>query len=65
MTDAKRSRSRRLYVALAVAGIAVEAIALWLLAGKHITNPVAVPLIISGMFLAFVPIFVVARSARR
>lgn len=52
-------------ISIAFVGIAVEAIAIYLLAAKRISTGVAVPLIVAGMFLGFVPIFVVARRARR
>ncbi|HYI09105.1 MAG TPA: hypothetical protein VEK57_08530 [Thermoanaerobaculia bacterium] len=52
-------------ISIAVAGIVIEAIAIYLLAGKRISMGVALPLIVAGMFLGFVPIFVVARRARR
>lgn len=59
------SRKRRLQIGLAVAGLVIEAIAIWLLASKQITLTVATPLILVGMFMAFVPMFAVARSKRR
>ena len=62
---AELSRKRRLQIALAVAGLAIEGIAIWLLASKQITLTVATPLILAGMFMAFVPMFAVARSKRR
>ena len=62
---AELSRKRRLQIAMAVAGLAIEAIAIWLLTSKQITLTFATPLILAGMFLAFVPMFAVARSRRR
>lgn len=59
------NRKRRLQIALAVTGLAIEAIAIWLLASKQITPAFATPLILAGMFLAFVPMFAAARSKRR
>lgn len=59
------SRKRRLQIALAVAGIAIEGIAIWLLASKQISVAYATPIILAGMFMAFVPMFAVARSKRR
>ena len=56
---------RSLAIGIAFAGIAIEIIAIVLLARKSITTGVAVPMIVAGMFLAFVPVFVVARRARR
>ena len=57
--------NRKLAITVALLGIAVEIVALYLLGQKRITTSVAVPIIIAGMFLGFVPIFVVARRARR
>jgi pilus assembly protein TadC len=57
--------NRKLAITVAVLGIAVEIVALYLLGQKRITTGAAVPIIIAGMFLGFVPIFVVARRARR
>ena len=64
---ASRFMTRRnvLPISLAILGIAIEAIAIYLLGAKRIPTGVAVPLIVAGMFLGFVPIFVVARRARR
>jgi hypothetical protein len=59
------SRKRRLQMALAVAGIAIEGIAIWLLASKQISVAYATPIILAGMFMAFVPMFAVARSKRK
>ena len=56
---------KRFTVALAIAGIAMEVLALMLLSSGRIGNGIAVPLIVAGMFLAFAPIFLVARRARR
>lgn len=52
-------------VVLALIGIAIELLAIFLLSQKRITMTIAGPMIVAGMFLAFVPIFVVARRARR
>jgi uncharacterized membrane protein len=57
--------NRKLAIAVATLGIALEIIAIYLLGQKRITTGVAVPIIIAGMFLGFVPIFVVARRTRR
>jgi hypothetical protein len=62
---ADEEKTKRFTVALAVAGIAVEVTAIMLLASERIGTTVAVPLIIAGMFLAFAPMFLVARRARR
>lgn len=58
-------RSKRFSIAVAIAGIAIELVVIMLLASKRIPVTIAVPLIIAGMFLAFVPVFVIARRARR
>lgn len=52
-------------IAVAIFGITLEIVAIYLLAQKRITTGVAIPMIVAGMFLGFVPIFVVARRARR
>jgi uncharacterized membrane protein len=57
--------NKKFVIIMALLGIAVEIAALYLLSQKRITSSVAMPLIIAGMFLGFVPIFVVARRARR
>jgi uncharacterized membrane protein len=57
--------NRKFVIVMAVLGIAVEIAVLYLLSQKRITSGVAMPLIIAGMFLGFVPMFVVARRARR
>jgi hypothetical protein len=59
------SRKRRFQIALAVAGIAIEGIAIWLLASKQLSPTFATPIILAGMFMAFVPMFAVARAKRR
>ncbi|HYO75801.1 MAG TPA: hypothetical protein VE010_05005 [Thermoanaerobaculia bacterium] len=58
-------RTKTFSVALALAGIAIELIAIVLMASDRISVPTAMPLIIAGMFLAFAPIFLAARRARR
>ena len=60
-----RAPNKRFVIGIAVIGILLELTAILLLASKQISMPVATPLIITGMFMAFVPIFVVARRARR
>ncbi|HYC88914.1 MAG TPA: hypothetical protein VEO54_06865 [Thermoanaerobaculia bacterium] len=52
-------------IAIAVIGILVEVVTIYLLATKQIPESVATPLIITGMLMAFVPLFVVARRSRR
>ena len=59
------NRDNRIPIAVAIAGIVFEIVAIYLLATKRVTMAVAQPLIIVGMFMAFVPIFVAARRARR
>jgi hypothetical protein len=58
-------RSKRTAVILGVAGIAIELTTVLLLAQKKIPTTYGVPLAVAGMFLAFVPLFVVARMRRR
>jgi hypothetical protein len=60
-----RAPNKRLAIGIAITGILIELAAIVLLASKQISMPVATPLIITGMFMAFVPVFVVARRARR
>jgi cadmium resistance protein CadD (predicted permease) len=57
--------NKKLVIAIALLGIAVEILAVVLLLQKRITSSTATPMIIAGMFLGFVPIFVVARRAKR
>lgn len=56
--------NRRSQITLAIAGIVIELVAIGLLVAKMISLVIAIPLIIAGMFLAFVPMFAVARSRR-
>lgn len=49
---------------MAVLGIAVELLAIWLYTGDRVPRSVAMPLIIGGMLLAFIPLFMVTRSRR-
>lgn len=58
-------RNKRTAIILGVTGIAIEVIAVLLLAQKRITPTFGIPLVIAGMFLAFVPLFVLARMRRR
>ncbi len=60
-----RALNKRLVIGIAVVGILIELTAILLLGSKRISLPVATPLIITGMFMAFVPMFVVARRSRR
>jgi uncharacterized membrane protein len=57
--------NRKLAIVVAILGITLELVAIYLLAQKRIATGVAIPMIVAGMFLGFVPIFVVARRARR
>lgn len=50
---------------LGILGIAIEIVAIALLASKQISTTFGVPLAIAGMFIAFVPMFVMARNRRR
>ena len=59
------NRDNRIPIAVAIAGIVFEIVAIYLLATKRVTMTIAQQLIIVGMFMAFVPIFVAARRARR
>lgn len=59
------SSSNRIPIAIAVFGLAIEAVVLVLLSTKRIPANYATPLIITGMLMAFVPLFVVARRSRR
>ena len=55
----------RMPIAIGVIGILIELTAVFLMASKRLAPAYATPLIIVGMFMAFVPIFVMARRARR
>jgi hypothetical protein len=59
------TRSKVFAIAVSLVGIGIELIAIFLLARKSITTAVAMPMIVVGMFLAFVPVFVVARRFKR
>jgi hypothetical protein len=58
-------QSKRTAILLGVIGIAIEVIAVLLLAQKRIPTTFGIPLVVAGMFLAFVPLFVLARMRRR
>lgn len=58
-------QSKRTAILLGVVGIAIEVIAVLLLAQKRIPTTYGLPLVVAGMFLAFVPLFVLARMRRR
>lgn len=59
------NRGKKSAVIMAVIGIFIELVAIVLIAADRITVAAGTPLIVVGMFLAFVPIFVAARRARR
>jgi hypothetical protein len=59
------NRENRIPVLIAVGGIALEAVTIYLMASKRIPESIATPLMITGMIMAFVPLFLVARRARR
>jgi hypothetical protein len=58
-------QSKRTAIILGGVGIAIELIAVVLLAQKRIPTTYGVPIVVAGMFLAFVPLFVLARMRRR
>ena len=60
-----RKSNNALVIGIAVVGIVIEGTAIALLASKRVPVSTATPLIIAGMFMAFVPLFVLARRARR
>ena len=57
--------SNRTPITIAVIGLIIEAVTIFLMARKSVSATVATPLIITGMLMAFVPLFVVARRSRR
>lgn len=61
----KWDRSIRIAAILGVAGLVIEAIAITLLATDRISSSVGKPLVVAGMLIAFVPLFVLSRRARR
>ncbi|MFN2442602.1 MAG: hypothetical protein ABR517_07955 [Thermoanaerobaculia bacterium] len=58
-------KPRTMGIWIALAGIAIEMVAIWLLRSGRIAVPVAMPILIVGMFMAFVPAFMLLRSKRR
>ena len=52
-------------IVIAAVGIAIEIVTLLLLSTKRIPETFATPLIALGMLMAFIPLFVLARRARR
>ncbi len=65
MNDLPAGRSKRTAIIIAVAGIFIELMAIALIASKRVPVGIGAPLVILGMLLAFVPLFVLARRARR
>jgi hypothetical protein len=63
--SATGTKGRNLALWIAVVGIAIELIMIWLLRSGRIAAPVAMPILIVGMFMAFVPAFALIRSRRR
>jgi hypothetical protein len=59
------ARTKRTAIILGVVGIVIEVVAVFLLASKRLPDVYATPLIIGGMLLAFIPMFVMARRARK
>jgi hypothetical protein len=57
--------SNRTPIVIAVIGLVIEVVVIALLSSKRIAAPTATPLLITGMLMAFVPLFVVARRSRR
>ena len=62
---AEWSAQKRMAAVIGILGIAIELVAIWLLATKRVAIPIAMPVLIAGMFIAFVPMFVMARNRRR
>lgn len=58
-------RNNAIPIAIALVGIVIEIIGITLIASKRLSTAAATPLVIVGMFLAFVPLFVLARRAKR
>ena len=58
-------RSKRIAIYLGVFGILVEAVTVFLLASKRIDPKFGTPLVVAGMFIAFVPLFLLARQRKR
>ena len=58
-------RKKRLAIYIGVFGILLEAVAVFLLASKRIDPKIGTPLAIAGMFIAFVPLFVLARRHKK
>ena len=57
--------NKRLFVIIAVVGILLELIVIFLMASERITVAVAMPLLIVGMFVTFAPIFMGNMKSKR
>ena len=58
-------RSKRIALIVGTFGILIEIVAVFLLSSKRIHPVMGTSLVITGMLLAFVPIFVLARRHKR
>lgn len=56
---------KRLFIIIAVAGILLELIVIFLMASERITVAVAMPLLIVGMLVAFAPIIMSNMKSKR
>ena len=65
MTTESPRRRNAIPIAIAVIGIVIELIAIVLISSKRLSTSAGTPFVIVGMFMAFVPVFVLARRARR
>lgn len=63
-TSGMRRSSRKASAIIGIVGIIIELVVIVLLASERISTAVAMPIMIAGMFLAFVPAFTLARSRR-
>jgi hypothetical protein len=61
----KWDSKKRIAAFIGIFGIVVEIIAIFLMASKRLSPAAASPLLIAGMFIAFVPIFFLARQRKR
>lgn len=59
------NRTRKFAIVIGVVGIVIEVIAVFLMAQKRVPSSVGTPLVVVGMFLAFVPVFVMARRHKK
>ena len=57
--------SKKLALVLAATGIAIELITVALMSSGRLSTRGAVPLMVIGMFLAFLPLFTAAVNARK